>query len=1672
MKYRHHNQEAVGSPKISKRSSGIKQAAWLLLPIAALAIITYATYSQQGGESQLGQTSLQEQVSSVQAQGAGEPESDIFRNGKAVADRQSVPGSPVQNVAEALPNDVNVPSAGHPTDGPQSSILSGWANTSTLTTWQVADLINKVVTNADSLQRARMLSALTHSPRGPDQPVYRGFGQKFFNAGHRQCSSECTHAIGDGVLHDGLSLTASPPQMTATETLPAGTLIIAMDNALQDGSNNRVRRAYGLAVHLLHADIPLKWIIDPNKTSRTAVDFSASARLRYPTTSGYSNRSFRTGPIAIFPGYEAQAQSVINSYGNGIRVYELQSATTVPVHSDLTHKPKVLVEEDENPDIHIDVLEDAGLEAGTHYNKGPLTSVNANSCVTIITVPHNSGIRPNQRAKVRDFTRNGGNFLAQCAAVRGFQASNPRVFSSAGFVDEPGLGSFQYDNPTEPSAQFEGNIPDEGGSLEDFAFQNDPPGGTRIVHDSQNDFKAYTGRIDGFGADAGGYVHYLGGHKYDGDIDADRYYLNAVLRSADRPDQCGLTIELVNANDDTGTIDCGNASVTINVLANDDNPQGNPLTVSLIGTGSNGTFVNNGDGTVTYTGNVNGFWGGDQITYEACDGSTCDQATVTITSSNPNQLTISGTVFEDNNMDGVLNGGESGPTGATVNLYEDQNNNGIRDAGEPLVQSTTTTAGGVYSFATNSSTPPSDVTISNKVVDNDSWQNSSGTNFTSDYESGTVRYKGYRWTNLNIPANAIITSATVRVSGYSGGGINVAIRAEDLNAPPNYSSANNYLSTRSVTSNSVNWSVPSLSNNVNYTSPDFTSVVQQVVNNNGGLTHLSLILSNTTGTWITWNLDDGVSSKYQRLDLSYTIPGSGTDFVIEVDASTLPAGASFTTPNVQTANFTALGQLDCDNNFGYIACPAAPNAGSDGATVICDGVSPNVINLFDIITGEDAGGTWSETTAGSNSGVAIGDGTSVNFSSTPPGTYEFTYTVTATNCPTDMSTATVTVPVPLVVALDSKTDATCNAAADGTINITASGGTPGYTYAWSDGSTDEDRTALAAGTYTVTVTDVNGCIAMRTVVIEESSDIAISATQTNISCAAGSDGSILVTAIGSAPPFDVSWSGPSSGNPSGDEIAVSGGSYTITGLAAGTYSITVTDNVGCAASLSRTLTEPAPLVATPTATGFLCFGQTGSISLAVSGGTGTRTFSWSGPGGFTATTQNISGLAAGTYNVTVTDANDCMATASATVTGPTSAVAVALDSKTDATCGGDTDGAINITASGGTPGYTYAWSDGPTTQNRSGLSSGSYTVTATDANGCTGTLTVVIDEASDIVITASQTNVSCAAGNDGSILVTATGTLPPFNVSWSGPSNGNPPGDEIAASGDSYAITGLAAGTYSITVTDGAGCTASLSRTLIEPAPLVATPTATGFLCFGQTGDVSLTVTGGTADYIYSWTGPNGFTATMQNISNLVSGTYNVTVTDANNCTATASATVTGPSSAVAVNLVSKTDVLCNGQMNGTIDIAATGGTPGYTYAWSDGATQQNRTNLSAGTYTVTVTDANGCTATLTETITQPALLTVSLEKTDPTCPPGADAPFNADGTITVTVTGGTGPYMYAWSTVDGSGLMPTAQNQSGLTAGTYTVVVTDANGCTATQSVTLNNVLPLPTAPAIIINN
>lgn len=444
-------------------------------------------------------------------------------------------------------------------------------------------------------------------------------------------------------------------------------------------------------------------------------------------------------------------------------------------------------------------------------------------------------------------------------------------------------------------------------------------------------------------------------------------------------------------------------------------------------------------------------------------------------------------------------------------------------------------------------------------------------------------------------------------------------------------------------------------------------------------------------------------------------------------------------------------------------------------------------------------------------------------------------------------------------------------------------------------------------------------------------------------------------------------------------------------------------------------------------------GATGAATASAAGGTAPYTYLWSNG----ATTASISGVVAGSYTVTATDALGCTGTTTVTLTQPTAIALGAVPTITNSSCGGGCDGAIsNVVVIGGTSPYSYLWSNGATTANISSLCAGVYTGTVTDANGCTFVSPpITISAGGSLTLSGVPTinNVSCAGACDGSITgISVAGGTAPYTYLWSN-------------SATTAAVTGLCAGTYDLTITDNGGCTFSLPTpiTITEPTPLIVpTPSTTNITCNGLTnGSITVAPTGGTAPYTYAWSPSGGSGATA---SGLAAGTYTVVVTDANSCTATASGTVTEPTALALAGFPTATDVACFGDSTGSVTgLTPTGGTPPYTYLWSNGATTQDLTNVPAGTYNGTVTDASGCTLSSPTgfTITQPAAalgLNGFPTVTDVSCN-GA-----ADGAVSnLSPVGGTAPYTYLWSNGE------TTAGLSDLDAGTYNGTITDANGCT-----------------------
>lgn len=729
---------------------------------------------------------------------------------------------------------------------------------------------------------------------------------------------------------------------------------------------------------------------------------------------------------------------------------------------------------------------------------------------------------------------------------------------------------------------------------------------------------------------------------------------------------------------------------------------------------------------------------------------------------------------------------------------------------------------------------------------------------------------------------------------------------------------------------------------------------------------------------------------------------AGTYTVTVTDAISCSTTKTYTITQPTSISLTPLSQTN-------VSC----NGGSNGAASV------------NAASGGAGGFTYNWTP-----GNPTGDGTT-SVTGLTAGTW--TCTVTDANSCTAAQTFNITQPTAISLASLAQTNVSCNGGSNGAASVNAaSGGAGGFTYNWTPGNPTGDGTTsvsgLTAGTWSCTVTDANSCTRTQTFnITQPTSAVSASNVVTNVLCFGASTGAINLTPAGGTSPYTFNWGG---GITTEDR----------TGLLAGTYNCTVTDNNGCTTTSNATVTQPATAVsASNVVTNVLCFGNsTGAINLTPAGGTSAYTFNWGGG----ITTEDRTGLLAGAYSCTITDANGCTTTSNATITQPASAIAATISS-TNTACLSNT-GIASVITSGGTPSYSYAWSpSGGTAATATGLGAGTYSCVITDANSCTITKTVSVNTASGPSLTSlAQTNISCFGGANGAASVNAaTGGSTPYTYNWT---PGNPTGDGTTS------VTGLTAQVYTCTVTDANGCSASQTFNITQPVSALATSTAvTNVLCFGNsTGSATITATGGTASYLYLWsTG-----ATTSVIASQTAGVKTATVTDANGCTSIKSVSISQPASALATS-TAVTNVLCNGGSTGSATITATGGTASYSYLWSTGATTSVITSQTSGVKTVTVTDANGCTSVNSVSILEPTVLTATTSQTNTTCN-GV-----CNGSAIVTPNGGTAPYTFIWSP---GGL--TSASVNSLCAGSYSVLITDANGCSLTKTITITE----PTAVTI----
>ncbi len=481
-------------------------------------------------------------------------------------------------------------------------------------------------------------------------------------------------------------------------------------------------------------------------------------------------------------------------------------------------------------------------------------------------------------------------------------------------------------------------------------------------------------------------------------------------------------------------------------------------------------------------------------------------------------------------------------------------------------------------------------------------------------------------------------------------------------------------------------------------------------------------------------------------------------------------------------------------------------------------------------------------------------------------------------------------------------------------------------------------------------------------------------------------------------------------------------SDTITSLCAGTYILTMADAVGCMQTDTVNIGASLIFTATTTSTQSNCGQCNGTATAHTSGGTGNFSYQWNNG----LTTDSIFNLCSGNYSVTITDSGGCAVLRNVLVAG-SSSVATTYSSS-NVLCNGTCTGTSSVNVTSGTAPFTYQWQPGGyTTSSVNNICANIYTVTITDSNGCAKTDTIIITQPTVLnAVASTSTDVSCNGGNNGSASVTTSGGIPPYVFVWN-PSVGN-----------TASVSNLTAGTYTVSVSDSNLCVDTAVFIIGEPSSLTVFTSSTPSSCGSSNGTATCAPSGGTAPYTYAWSPIGGTASTATNLS---AGNYSVAVIDAHNCIQTSSVSVNN-SNAPIITLASSIDEPCNGDSIGSASTNITGGTSPFTYSWSPvGGTGASATNLHAGNYIVTVTDANMCISTLNISITEPPAIAINLSSTNVTC-------FGScDGTANTNVIGGTSGYTYLWCNNS------TASSITGLCGGNCSVQITDAHNCIATQS-------------------
>ena len=723
------------------------------------------------------------------------------------------------------------------------------------------------------------------------------------------------------------------------------------------------------------------------------------------------------------------------------------------------------------------------------------------------------------------------------------------------------------------------------------------------------------------------------------------------------------------------------------------------------------------------------------------------------------------------------------------------------------------------------------------------------------------------------------------------------------------------------------------------------------------------------------------------------------------------------------------------------------------------------------------------------------------------------------------TTVVMTEPALLDITSSTSSDVVCNGDCDGSASVNVSGGTvsSGYMYSWTYGPTTPAISGLCPGSYECTVSDDNECSDSITLVISEPSALVFTIDAQNVSCHGGSDGVInFMDGSGNSGAFGGTPFVNNDYNYSIDEGQSYQMGYQFANLTAGQYGLIVQDSLGCIASSSHTILEPAPInfsiysshpsacnvsdgsftisdliedslysifytdqngmqlqtggtanidgevtilglssdeisditvelgncsefmdtliyLVAPT-NGFAintssalvsdasCANTDGSITgITVSGGTGPGTYTYYYTGG--ASTLDLLNAQPGSYVLTVSDTNGCVIESNPFTIHSTTSNITLSSTVTAASCNSNCDGTITTLASGGDGSYSYICSNGMFGDTLSNVCAGTHVIWVIDGLGCQGIDTVTVLEPAAISNTISSVAPSCGSNDGSAEVISSTGGVFPYSYQWSSGST-----LELADS--------LLSGVYVVTVTDGALCSVSETVNITSNGGPIITSNIIDASCNGgNDGGIDLMISGGTAPYTIDWsTGEH-----TEDISGLAAGIYDVTIFDDAGCGSVHVFSVSEPMS-IDLSIAAITNASC-GIADGMISVSALGGAGGYNYLWSSGSTTADATNLTAGTYSLSVSDNNGCMAINSYSVSNVTGPSITVDQViQPVCQGGS-------GEILVSVTGGTLPYSYAWSSGANS------EDLFNAPVGSYELVVTDSTGCQAVEYLELDGI-------------